>query len=135
MQSWTQRADALHDLAKKARAAFEGAAVMPLSGVSAQKFVTQVAVAMLDVYEIKTQLPGHKSGSMKVFDDGCNFSVGEQRVVGRQFQAMVEKWMVIENAWFRAGMLIGAAVPAGMRQLQTDDQTIVRTSCQNMLVS
>src|SRR5882724_527381 len=121
MQSRTERVDALHDLAKKARAAFEGAAVMSLPSVSAQKFMTQVAMAMLDVHEIKAQLPSHKRRPMEVFDDRLDFSVGEQRVVGRQFQALIQKWMVIENARFRAGMLIRAAIPAGVRQLQTDD--------------
>src|SRR5271169_199189 len=135
MQSRTKCADALHDLAKKARAAFERAAVTSLARVSAQKFMTQVAVAVLDVHEIKTQLPSHKCGSMEVFDDRLDLLVGQQGIVGRQFQALVEKRMVIENAWFRAGMLIRAAVPAGMCQLQTDYQTIVGTGCQNMLAS
>src|SRR5580693_975566 len=106
MQSRTERADALHDLAKKARAAFERAAVTSLPRVSAQKFMTQVAVAMLDVHKIKTQLPSLECRPMEVFDDRFDLWVGQQGIVGRQFQALVEKWMVIENARFRTGMLI-----------------------------
>src|SRR5580658_1371404 len=121
MQSRTERADALHDLAKKARAAFERAAVTSLPRVSAQKFMTQVSVAMLDVHEIKTQLPGHECRPMEVFDDRLDFSVGEQRVIGGQPQTPVQYWMVIKNAWFRACVFIRAAVPARVGQLQTND--------------
>src|SRR5258708_33024913 len=121
MQSRTERADTLHDLAKKAGAAFKRAPVRSLPGVSAQELMTQVAVAMLDVNEIKTQLPSHQCGAMEVFDDRLDFSVSQQRVVERKFQALVQKWMVIEDAWFRVGMLIRAAIPAGVCQLQTND--------------
>ena len=34
------------------------------AGVSAEKFVSQIAVAMLDIDEIKTQLPGHECRTM-----------------------------------------------------------------------
>src|SRR5579864_4445611 len=70
---------------------------------------------------------------MKAFDDRLDFSVGEQRVIGRQLQALVQNRMVIENAGFRAGMLIRTTVSAGVRQLQTNYQPIVAAGCLNML--
>ena len=130
-----ERANPLYHLAKKARAAFEGATVTSLPSVSAQKFMTQVAVAMFNVHEIKTHLPGHERGPMEVLDDRLDFAVSEQGIIGRQFQAPIQKWMMIENARFWAGMFIRTAVPAGVRQLQTDYQTIVAAGGQNMLAS
>ena len=50
-----------------------------------------------------------------------DFTVGEQRIIGGQFQAPVQKRMVIEDAGLGASMLVRAAVPAGVRQLQTND--------------
>jgi hypothetical protein len=88
--------------------------------MSAQKFMTQVSVAMLDVDEIKTQLPSHKRSAVEGIDDPLDFSVGEQGIISRQFQAPVQKRMVIKNARFRAGMFVRAAVSAGVRQLQAN---------------
>src|ERR1700737_4808857 len=70
---------------------------------------------------------------MKVFDNRLNFPVGEKRIVGRQLEAPVQDWMVIENAWFWAGMFARAAVTTRVCQLQTDYQTIVAASRKNML--
>ena len=39
----------------------------------------------------------------------------------QNFLALVQKGMVIDNAWFRAGVFIRMTEPAGVRQLQTDD--------------
>ena len=71
---------------------------------------------------------------MEVFYDRFDFTVGEQRIIGGQLQAPVQQWMVIEDAWFGAGMFVRAAVPTRVRQLQTHYQPIVGAGCQNMLV-
>ena len=50
------RADARHDFAQQTRAVLERAAVRPGPRVGAEKFMQQVAVAMLDVDEIGADL-------------------------------------------------------------------------------
>src|SRR5580704_10463718 len=118
MQSRTERANPLDNFAKKARAAFEGAAVASHPRMSAEKLMAEITVAMLDVHEIETQLPSQTSRPMEVFDDRFDFTVAEQRIVGGQFQAPVQQRMVVEDAWLGASMFVRAAVPTGVRQLQ-----------------
>src|ERR1700728_388449 len=90
MQSRTERANPLDHFAKKARAAFEAAAVASLPRVSAEKLMAEIAVAMLNVHEIETQLPSQISRPMEVFDDRFDFTVTEQRIVGGQLQPLVQ---------------------------------------------
>src|SRR3984885_1493498 len=77
MQSRAERANPLDNFAKKARAAFERSAVASLSRMSAEELVAEIAVAMLNVHEIETQLPGQMGGAMEVSDDRFDFTVGE----------------------------------------------------------
>ena len=97
MQSRTERANPLHNFAKKARASLEGPAVASLSRVGAQKLVTEIAVAMLNIYEIESQLPSQMSRPMEVFDNRFDFTVRKNRIIGRQLQTPVQQWMVIED--------------------------------------
>src|ERR1700728_4606388 len=77
MQSRAERANPLDNFAKKTRAAFEGSAVASLSRMSAEELVAEIAVAMLNVHEIETQLPGQMGRAMEVFDDRFDFTVSE----------------------------------------------------------
>src|SRR5258708_7955270 len=72
---------------------------------------------------------------MEIFNDCLDFPVSQQGVVRGQVQALVQKRMVIENAWLWAGVFIRAAIPTRVGQLQTDDQPIVGTGCHNMFAS
>src|ERR1700694_1126582 len=83
MKSRSNRAYALRNLSQESCAVFKAAAITSFSRAGAEKLVPQVAVAMFYVHEVEAQLPSHECGVMKVFNDGLNFCVGEQRVVSR----------------------------------------------------
>ena len=61
--------------------------------------MAEVAVAVLDVDEIEAEVGGDACGAVEVFDDAFDFGVGEERVVCVEFEARVEDWMAIEDAW------------------------------------
>ena len=113
--------NSLDNFSKKARAPFKCAAVASLPRVSAEKLMAQISMAVLNVHEIETQLASHVSGAMEVLDDRFDFTITEQRIVGGQFQALIQHRMTVKNPWFGPGKFVRAAVPARMRQLQTND--------------
>ena len=63
-----------------------------------------------------------------------NVRVREQGKIRGQTQTPVQERMVIENARFGAAVRVGAAVAAGVRQLQTDQQAVVGAGGQAMLI-
>ena len=121
------------NLAQKAGAILETSAVAACARVGAEKFVAEIAVAMLYIHKVEAQLPRHQRGAMKVLNDGFNFRVRQHGKVGRQTQPPIEERMMIENARLGAAVRIGAAVAAGIRQLQTDQQAVVGAGGQAML--
>ena len=64
----------LDDFSQETSSILKAAAVRPFTRVSAEELVTEVAVAVLDVNKIETELPGERRCDMKLFDD-C-FDVG-----------------------------------------------------------
>ena len=53
------RADAGHNIAKEARAIFQRAAVGPRTSMGREKFVQQIAVAMFDIDEVRSNVRRH----------------------------------------------------------------------------
>src|SRR4029077_15598430 len=86
MKSGGDGPDALHNLSQEPRAVLKAATIAAFPGMSAEKFVPQVAMTMFYVHEVEAQVPGHQGRAMELFDDGLNFCVSERRVVGRQIQ-------------------------------------------------
>ncbi len=75
------RPDAGHDLAKKARPIFEGAAIRSGAGEAAQELVAQVAVTVLDVHELIAEVGRHIGRPDVVVDQPLDLVVGQDRVV------------------------------------------------------
>src|ERR1700686_1744576 len=69
------RTDAVPRFFKEARPVFHASAVDARARMSAQKFVTEVTMAMLDVDEIEAGFPGHMCCANKVCNDRANLTV------------------------------------------------------------
>ena len=64
---------------------------------------------------------------MKLSDDGAYLAVGENGIVFWQFQAAIEEWMSIQDAWLGTVVSIGTAEAAGVGELQSNEQPVVGT--------
>jgi len=57
---------------------------------------------------------------MKIFYHVRNFTVGEDRKIGREAEFGIEDGMMVENFGFGAIVSVGTTVAAGMGELQPD---------------
>lgn len=113
---------------------FEASTIFPRSSVGAEKFVTKVAVAVLDVHKIESQFPGQAGSAMEVFDDRSNFAVAKNGIVRREFEAAIKNRVVIEDSRLAALMRIGTAEATRMSQLQPKKQPLVGSRDAPMLL-
>src|SRR5262249_35119000 len=79
-------------------------------------------------YKIKSQLLRYFCGIVELLQDPFNLSVRQQWIVARQSQLSIQYRMVVKNLWFGLAVLIRTAVSPGVRQLQSNDQPIIRSS-------
>src|SRR5579863_4389838 len=82
---------------------------------------------MFDVDEIEAKVGGDTRGAMEVLDDAFDFGVGEDGVVGAEFEAAIKDWVAIEDARLGLSTGIGAAVAAGVGELEADEQAVGAT--------
>src|SRR5260221_783876 len=122
-----RRANSLHNFAQESRAILKTSSVLPFPSVRAEKFVSQISMAMLDVNKIKARLQRDARSAMKIFDDSANLSVGEHRKIARQTEPPIQNRMTIQNTRLRAMLRIRFAVAPRMRKLQTNQQSRIRT--------
>src|SRR5579863_2948895 len=99
----------------------------------AQKFVSEIAVAMFDVHEIETETCRGGRRAMEVLDDRADLTVAQQRKFGAEPQPPVEDRMVIEDSRLRTLVRIGTAVAARVGELQADQQAVVGARGLSML--
>src|SRR5215467_4729515 len=100
-----------------------------------EELVTEIAMAMLDVDELKSNIPCPNSRAMKILNNVPDFRIAEHWVVRREFKLSIENGMVVKNLRFGFVVVIGAAVTAGMGQLQADDQVAIRACCRAMFLN
>ena len=86
--------------------------------------MAEIAVAMLDVDEIEAEVGGDAGGAVEVFDDAFDFGVGEDGIVGVELEARVENRVAIEDARLGLVRSVGAAVAAGVGELEADDEVV-----------
>src|SRR5262249_56737391 len=87
-------------LAQKSSAVFERAAVAALARGGAQKFVTQIAMAVLQINEAETGGFGSHGGLYEIADQVVNLGVGQTGVIWREVEFTIQDRMVIEDARF-----------------------------------
>ena len=133
MQTGCDIADSLNNLPQKASAIFKASPVLSFSCVRPKKFVTQVAMAVLDVNKVETQLASHARCDVEPFDDCVYFCVSKHSSIGH-LKPAIQNRVVIGDTWFRAVVLVWTAVTSRVGQLQPNQQTLAGTSRVPMFV-
>src|SRR5215813_2733106 len=113
--------NALHNLPQEPCSILETAAVGFRPSVCAQEFVPQIAVAVLDVYEVEAKFGGGCGGAMEVFDDAVDFAIAQNWIVGPDTQPLVQNRVTVKNLRLVAVPGVRLAVASGVSQLQPDD--------------
>src|SRR5690606_12962026 len=118
------RAHALDDLAQEPRPILEGASVRTRARVCAQKLVAQIAMAMLEIDELRAAGLGDSRRANESLDQCPDLVVRHHRIVGPQALLAVEHRVAIED--LRLGLVLPkrSAEPAGMRELKADEQVV-----------
>jgi hypothetical protein len=91
-------ADGLDDVAKDAGSIFEGAAVFSWSDFSAEEFVQQVAVAMLNINKVRSDFRGDSGGSHVVLDQSLDLSIREYLSVAGDAELFIKDRMAVSDA-------------------------------------
>ena len=114
------RANAGDHVAEKARAILERAAVFAWPGACAQQLVTEIAVTVLDVHELESQLAREPCGLDEIEDEPIELVIGDDVHAGRKLS--IEQRMRVGHD--RIGSILGAPAreSSRMRELQTDEQ-------------
>jgi hypothetical protein len=120
-------ANPFDDLAQKARAILETAAVAARARARAQKFMPEIAVAMLDIDEIVAAVSGSFRSEHVVLDEATDLFVAHDRAIRRIAELPVENGMMIRNPGFKLSVVVRLAEAPRMRELQADDQPGVIT--------
>ena len=105
-----QATNSLHHFTEKTRAVLKTAAVITCACMGTQKLVSQIAVTMLYINEVKTEFPGAARGSMKLLNNSSDFAVREERIRVVDVHPAIEKGMMIKNARFGAQLLIRTTI-------------------------
>src|SRR5262249_31062737 len=119
--------DAGDDVAGQARAVLQAAAVAPRPRLRGQQLVQQVAVALLDVYELEPDPLGQLRRGHVMIDQPAQVVVVEKRVIRVNDPAgrLVHDRARVEDGVVEGDQRPAVAVAAGVRQLQADDEVIV----------
>src|SRR5258707_78249 len=100
----------------------EAAAITPVSSMSTEQLVGQIAVTVLHIHEIKSQFPRPNRRRVKLFNDCIEVRVREQRKIVGDSKSMVQNRMVECDEWSRTTFLRWVTITAGMCELQSNQQ-------------
>src|SRR5262249_13199928 len=112
------------NLLQETGAILERTSVSSLAGMSAQNFMRQISVTVFDIDEVEAQLPRHDCGSVEVFDDAADLSIGQHWIFRGKALTPVQNWMVISDPRLCAVGQIGTTKAPRMGQLQSNHQPI-----------
>src|SRR5262249_8531595 len=120
LQSRRDRANAGDHLTQKPGPIFKAAAVITFTRMRAQKLVAEVAMTMLDVDKLESDLLRESRRAHVVVDDRSDLVVSKNGIRLINADAFIEKRMMVENTRFRFSLVVGTAETAGVRELQTN---------------
>ena len=126
LQSFALGLNSLDDFAREARAVFEAAAKRAGARVGAEKFVTEISVAMFDIDKlIPDALREFCRGDVFV-DQPAKIVIGEEnRIIFRgNMKFAIENRMMIGNLGIEPLFVVGPAKAATVRELQSDEKII-----------
>ena len=125
--------DARNHFAQEARAILERASERPFARDRAQELVSQVAVAVLDVYEVGATAFGDAARPDEQVDNPPHLVVAQDRIVLRNAELAVQEWVAVEDLGFEA-RLAGSREAARVGELKPRQQVRVRTEIGVMYV-
>ena len=125
--------DAGDDVAQNAGAVLERATELARTAVGAEEFVQEVAVAVLDVDEVGAAVTGHAGGLHVAADQLLDVGIGQDLIVGGDVELLVEDGVAVGHAGFPALLVMRTAEPAGVGELEADDQVVDRTPASEVL--
>ena len=124
--------DALHNFPKETRSVLKGAAIGTVAGNGAQKFVSQISVAVLDVHKLVAQIRGHSGCLHVIVDNGSYLAVRHHGVLRTHAEFTVKNWMTVQNSGFHPALVRRPAEPSRVRELQPDQQIVRVASVQSV---
>ena len=113
-----------HDLAQDARAIFKAAAKLPFPRVGTQKFVQQIAVAMLEIHKVRPHLTRDAGGAHVIGNQFLHLAIRPHIPVALHLEFVIQNRMPIRNARFVGKLSVRTAEASGMRQLKAQSQVI-----------
>ena len=117
------RADAVGDRGEESGAVLEAATVPAVAGARAQQLVPEVAVAVLDVDELKADVVGAPGGIDEVVDQAIDLVVCHQRDAAGK--ALVEDWIDVRRERLGPVPHVRAREAARVRKLQAEIEVAV----------
>ena len=120
------RADARDDVAQDARAVLEAAAELAGPRVRAEELVQQIAVAMLQVHEVRAHVPRELRRADEVLDEPLNLVVGEDLRVARDLELRVENRMPERDTRLVGRLPVRFAETSRVCELESDDEVVRR---------
>src|SRR6266513_2051601 len=82
--------DARYNFTQESCPVLEAAAVITSSRVSAQEFMSEIAMTVFDIHKIETRLMGHLSRALKALNDLPDLTVRKYRIVIVDPESFVE---------------------------------------------
>src|SRR5437660_1625590 len=120
------RPNSSNDLPQNPRPVLERTAVLPWPRERAQKFVQQITMAMLDIHEIRADIPGNLCRRDVRLDKHFNFAVRPNLFVTRNIKLLVQDRMPVGHPRLHAKFIVRFAKPSRVSELKPNDQ-IIRT--------
>ena len=119
--------DAVDDLTKNSRAVFERAAVPPRPGMGAQKFMQQVAVAMLDIDEVQLEIRGESCSPYVAANQLFDLVIRPYLTVIGDLEFGIQNRVSIGHARLEFVFFVWPTKTPRVRELNTDYEVIGRT--------
>src|SRR6478736_2546630 len=91
-------------------------------------------MTVLDVDKIKSQFPRPGRGGVKLLHDCVQLGLGQQRKIIRQSKPSIQNRMVKGNSWLRSVMFVRPTEASRVRELQSYQQTVLRSGCKPMFL-
>ena len=127
-QSGRIGANSFNDLAEEPCPVLEWASIGAGACVCAEELVAKVSVAVLDVHELKAQIPSHNGCTMEIPGDLADLLIRKHWRLRVDAELAVQDRMMIRDLGGQPGLVVGSAEPARVRQLQPHQQILGGTT-------
>jgi hypothetical protein len=96
--------------------------------------MAEIAVTVLEVDEIESGPPRPPGRLHEIVYQPSDFVVGQHRMIGGDMELAIQNRVAIEDHRLTTAVCVGSGEPAGVRQLQADQQIVGSAVMLAMLV-